>query len=86
MNEPDTNTDWQNGTWTGSRLEQLKRWRALPLKAKLDALDDLLSFSGKMLQARQAKGLPYATNPQVASTAAVSEAPSKYHEHRDQQS
>ena len=59
MNENEKPDAWSNGTWEGSRIEELKRWRALPLKAKLEALDQLRSLGDQLLERRKKAGSPY---------------------------
>ena len=33
--------DWEITTWEGSRREQLRRWQALTLRERLQAVEDL---------------------------------------------
>lgn len=54
-----TEDPWQTGTWEGSRREELRRWRALSLKEKLDAVQELNALGATLIAARKARGLPY---------------------------
>lgn len=40
------------GTWEGSRREQLRRWRRLSLREKLQALDDMQALSLRLGDSR----------------------------------
>ncbi len=51
--------DESSSNWKETRLEELRRWRELPLKAKLDAIDELLAFGEKMIEQRKERGLSY---------------------------
>lgn len=51
--------DWSSATWEGARKEELRRWRKLSLREKLDAVDELNAIGGSLIDARRAKGLPY---------------------------
>ena len=42
---------WQLTTWEGSRREQLRRWRALTLREKLEAIEDMEELSRKLASA-----------------------------------
>jgi|GEM_PF-3824760 len=61
---------WDNTTWEGARLEQLRRWRALPLKIKLQAVDGLRAFDKRLHKQADLS----ATNP----LSSVSEKSSEY--------
>lgn len=39
MNDDERHIDWSKTTFEGSRREQLRRWRALSLRQRLEALD-----------------------------------------------
>jgi CRISPR-associated protein Csx17 len=41
MSESDKTIDWSKTTFEGSRREQLRRWHALSLRERLEALDRL---------------------------------------------
>lgn len=51
--------DWSSATWEGARREELRRWRMLSLREKLDAVDELNALGASLIEARRAKGLPY---------------------------
>lgn len=51
--------DWSLGTWEGARKEELRRWRKLSLREKLDAVDELNALGASLIDARRAKGLPH---------------------------
>jgi len=86
VSEDAQNMDWSSGTWEGSRIQKLMRWRALPLRAKLDALDELRSFGDQMLNKRKEAGLPYIEPSTGSLVSEIAEDSTKYNEHRDQQS
>ena len=37
--------DWSLTTWEGSRREQLRRWRLLTLRERLQAVEDMSEFA-----------------------------------------
>ncbi len=43
---------WKLTTWEGSRREQLRRWRALTLREKLQAVEDMAELAAKLAAAR----------------------------------
>jgi hypothetical protein len=43
---------WKLTTWEGSRREQLRRWRALTLREKLQAVEEMTELSAKLAGAR----------------------------------
>jgi hypothetical protein len=47
MSDSDKNIDWSKTTFEGSRREQLRRWRALTLRQRLEALDRLSDLAGR---------------------------------------
>ncbi len=51
--------DWSLCTFEGAEREQLRRWVALPLRAKLEALEELCDQSRRMIAWRRERGLPY---------------------------
>lgn len=51
--------DWSSSTWEGARKEELRRWRRLTLREKLDAVDELNALGASLIEARRTKGLPY---------------------------
>ncbi|MGH7873851.1 MAG: hypothetical protein ACREQO_16730 [Candidatus Binatia bacterium] len=50
MSESDKTIDWSKTTFEGSRREQLRRWRALTLRQRLEALDRLSDLAGPFEQ------------------------------------
>ncbi|OGQ77945.1 MAG: hypothetical protein A3F90_18965 [Deltaproteobacteria bacterium RIFCSPLOWO2_12_FULL_60_19] len=46
MSESDETIDWSKTTFEGSRREQLRRWHALSLRQRLEALDRLSDLAG----------------------------------------
>jgi len=47
MSEADESIDWSRTTFEGSRREQLRRWRALTLRQRLEALDRMSEHAGR---------------------------------------
>lgn len=45
MTDHDPEIDWSVTTWEGSRREQLRRWRALTVRQRLEALDDMTELA-----------------------------------------
>jgi hypothetical protein len=43
---------WKLTGWEGSRREQLRRWRALTLREKLRAVEEVAELSAKLAGAR----------------------------------
>jgi hypothetical protein len=53
------NIDWSLTSWDGSRRAQLRRWRALSLRQKLLALEDMAEIAehfGRMREAGKIRG------------------------------
>jgi CRISPR-associated protein Csx17 len=50
MSESDKSIDWSKTTFEGSRREQLRRWRELSLRQRLEALDRLSDLAGRFAQ------------------------------------
>ena len=46
--------DWSLGTWEGSRRAQLRNWRKLTLRERLQALDDMNELAEAFAKARAA--------------------------------
>ena len=44
---------WKLTTWEGSRREQLRRWRVLTLREKLQALEDMAELSERFAEMRR---------------------------------
>jgi len=77
MSESDKTIDWSKTTFEGSRREQLRRWHALSLRERLEALDrlsDLAPFE------RQKTGQTATARPPQAGVhqGAVREPPAGY--------
>ncbi|HLP07563.1 MAG TPA: hypothetical protein VK178_05320 [Opitutaceae bacterium] len=51
--------DWSLCTFEGAEREQLRRWSRLPLRRKLEALDEMSEFALRTLEARRKAGKPY---------------------------
>jgi hypothetical protein len=56
---PDPNIDWSLCTPQGQDLDQLRRWSALPLMARLRALEEMCDHARATIAFRQRQGLPY---------------------------
>jgi CRISPR-associated protein Csx17 len=50
MSESDRTIDWSKTTFEGSRREQLRRWRELTVRQRLEALDRLSDLAGPFEQ------------------------------------
>jgi CRISPR-associated protein Csb2 len=48
--------DWSKTTFEGSRREQLKRWRGLSLRQRLEALDEITRLAERMSALRDSEG------------------------------
>jgi hypothetical protein len=57
--EQEQQIDWSLCTWEGSERDQLRRWSALPLMAKLRALEEMCDHSRATIASLQRRGLPY---------------------------
>lgn len=51
--------DWSLCTPEAQDREQLRRWMALPLLAKLEALEEMCDHSRATIASLQRRGLPY---------------------------
>jgi hypothetical protein len=51
--------DWSLCTWKGSRRQQHQETYALPLRRKLELIEEMWEQGLAMIARRQAKGLPY---------------------------
>jgi hypothetical protein len=51
--------DWSSGTWAGSRREQLRQWKALPFKQKMQAMEELGDLARTSMLEKQRRGRPY---------------------------
>ena len=61
MSENGDDIDWSKTTFDGSRREQLRRWRALTLQQRLEALDGMLDLAKRL--GRPAKTAPREPTP-----------------------
>jgi CRISPR-associated protein Csx17 len=81
MSESDKTIDWSKTTFEGSRREQLRRWRALSLRQRLEALDRLSDLAGRFEQQKKAAtGQP---QQEGVHEGAVQEPPAGYGESAD---
>ncbi len=77
MSESDKTIDWSKTTFEGSRREQLRRWRALSLRQRLEALDRLSDLARPFEQ--QKTGRAATAQPQAGvQLGAVREPPAGY--------
>ena len=59
MSEIPDNIDWSLTSWEGSRRAQLRRWRALSLRQKLLALEEMTEIAehfGRMRETGKMRG------------------------------
>ena len=47
------NIDWSLTTWEGSRREQLRRWRQMTLRQRLEALEGMAEVSAALKTMRK---------------------------------
>lgn len=80
---PPPDDPWSSVTFAGAEREQLRVWSRLPLRRKLEALEEMCDLARRTVASRQRRGLPYidpftgeAVKPApVADAAAVREDP-----------
>lgn len=48
MTDPDDRIDWSVTTWEGSRREQIRRWRQLTVRERLEALDEMTELAERL--------------------------------------
>lgn len=48
MIERDDRIDWSVTTWEGSRREQIRRWRRLTVRERLEALDEMTALAERL--------------------------------------
>jgi hypothetical protein len=83
VNEPDSSgsgIDWESCTFEGAEREQLRRWSRLPLRNKLQALEEMCDHARATIAWRYRKGLPYidpSTRQLVPGRVVVREEPSE---------
>ena len=63
MSEIPDNIDWSLTSWEGSRRAQLRRWRALSLRQKLLALEDMTEIAEHFGRMREMGKLRGSTTP-----------------------
>lgn len=83
MSASDRIIDWSKTTFEGSRREQLRRWRKLTVRQRLEALDrlsDLAGLFGQQKTGQEATARP----PQEVRAGAVREPPAGYDKSSDQ--
>lgn len=59
MSDTRDDIDWSKTTFEGSRIEQLRRWRALSIRQRFEALDELHYLSQRLAK--------FANRPAVAA-------------------
>ena len=55
----DSSIDWSACTFEGAEREQLRVWSRLPLRRKLEALEEMCDHARRTLEERKRRGLPY---------------------------
>jgi hypothetical protein len=50
---------WSSATFAGAEREQLRVWSRLPLRRKLEALEEMCEHARRTLASRRDRGLPY---------------------------
>jgi CRISPR-associated protein Csx17 len=81
MSESDRTIDWSKTTFEGSRREQLRRWRELTVRQRLEALDRLSDLAGPFEQQKTGQETT-AGPPQDLHAGAVREPQGKYGKRR----
>ncbi len=76
MSQVPEDIDWSLTTWEGSRREQLRRWAALTLRERLQALEDMAELAEHFRQMRETGKFTSARSAQPAPPA--SEAPAAH--------
>jgi hypothetical protein len=74
--EPQIN--WESCTFEGAEREQLRVWSRLPLRNKLQALEEMCDHARATIAWRRRQGLPYIdpfTRERVPGTAAIRKEP-----------
>ena len=59
QSQPPSDVAWSSGTFAGAEREQLRVWSRLPLRRKLEALEEMCDHARRTLASRQRRGLPY---------------------------
>ena len=82
MSQIPDDIDWSLTTWEGSRREQLRRWRTLTLRERLQSLEDMADLAEHFRQMRETEKLSAGRSAQPASPAseapAVRQTPPRY--------
>jgi hypothetical protein len=79
MSEADKTIDWSKTTFEGSRREQLRRWHALSLRERLEALDRLSDLAQLLKQQKTGQAATAQPPPQRGvHEEAVREPPAGY--------
>jgi CRISPR-associated protein Csx17 len=72
--DPD-NIDWSLATWEGSRREQLRRWRSLSVRERLQMIEALAQSAQALSDCGGAKSKAAARKPDTDSRQPCSELP-----------
>lgn len=48
MREDPSDIDWSKATFEGARREQIRRWRALSVRQRLEALDEMTDLAQRI--------------------------------------
>ncbi len=70
--------DWESCTFEGAEREQLRVWSQLPLRNKLEALEEMCDHARATIERRRQQGLPYIdpyTGERIPRAATVREEP-----------
>jgi len=60
MKRSQKNSDpWAAATWKGAELDQMRRWQALSLKEKLQAIENMGRLANHFSRLRHQQGLSY---------------------------
>jgi hypothetical protein len=62
-----TESDWELGTWEGLRRRQRREFQALPLREKLQIIEQMSEVSALLRARRIARGLPVSEDPRDES-------------------
>lgn len=82
MSQAPDNIDWTLTTWEGSRREQLRRWRTLTLRERLQALEDMTELTEHFRRMRETGKFSAAPSGKTAAPAseahAIRQNPAQY--------
>ncbi len=59
MQQPPEEIDWSLCTPEGAEREQLRVWAALPIRKKLEAVEEMADHARRTVEERRRLGLPY---------------------------